>query len=436
MLALFVSGVIGGVGLVHDHGSVGLVHERRSVWTTLGELRTILWRNYAASVTNHIPLLPYVLFALALAVVAGPVVVFLSLYHSQLGQAISVALRNSAPQLRQVLLVATAFPLRLIQVFIVIFRANNKPINARIYDDQLAANLFDLAVQVGLIVFFWVHGTARLSLFLASLPGWALPSALVWLSVGAIYCLYNLPSRSSLVEFVVDASVAVLLLGGLLMFSVGWVLHLLSSHVHHLERAVQRVLSPVLLLLERVGGMVMRFVLRPIGRIVETVFFPLRILFRWIGRIFPAEWLARAISSVVSAVSLVLVLLFIIVTLYRIPTLIRAFRDRGAGETAAETIWRAVEQERAWLQSSSQQRANRWRAVAQRKRLKKAQASAQAANDPDDGEEEDEEEEEVAAAPSSRRRSSSRSPARKAATRSKSPRAKSPRAKSKSPRRK
>ena len=60
MLALFVSGVIGGVGLVHDH---------RSELITLGELRAGLWRNYADSVTKHIPLLPYLLFATAMAVV-------------------------------------------------------------------------------------------------------------------------------------------------------------------------------------------------------------------------------------------------------------------------------------------------------------------------------------------------------------------------------
>ena len=77
-------------------------------------------------------------------------------------------------------------------------------------------------------------------------------------------------------------------------------------------------------------------------------------------------------------------LLFIIVTVYRIPTLIRAFRDRTDQETTAETIWRSLAAERAWIQSATQQRANRWRAVAERKRRQRAAAEQGNANQDDD----------------------------------------------------
>ncbi len=427
---LLLLGVIGGVALLN---------ESREHWITWAEFRNFIWDKWVLCIQNHIPIIPPLILTFLLCIVVGPIAICVFIYRSKLGQSLALFFRNHAPKILLVLLFVTAIPLRLIPVTIVVLRMmkdqtwSNERIRAKVLEDQLSCNVLDFMAEGACFALYWLYGTAGLFRLYASVPNVVSSVAAIWLLVGAVYCAFTWSRRSTKqFDVLLQGPVTFWILVGLGLFSVGWIIHLLSSLVDRIGPVIQRTLAEVVTIFERIFNVLHHSIVRPIFfALVRPIFVALKALFsplgmvlRWVGRIFPAEFLGRMISSFMSAVALGLVLLFIIVTIYRIPTLIRAFRNRSAGETTSDTIWRAVEAERAWIQSSSQQRANRWRAVAQRKRLKKAQANAKQ-EEVEEGEEEAEQEVEIVPSPP-RRRASSRSPARRSASRSKSPKSKSP----------
>ncbi len=353
---------------------------------------------------------PWILFALYVAcafVVMGPVSVILDVAQSNAFKQILLFLTAirafvvtgpvsvvldvaQSSAFKQTILFLTAIPLRVIPVAIVVLTSKEEKVQ---FDSHLGANLFDWAVCA--ILYFTVpwHLVPLVPLSVSLFIG-------VWLAVGALYSWRYLITHSVMTEMLrVPVSVNVAWL--LAIWSVGWVVHLALK--------TARFLQPVLAPIGEAVGNALSIVLRHLANVCDRVFVrPVAAILQKVEGTF--RW--APFEAVGRALALALVVLFIIVTVYRIPALYKAFRDRADGETTSATIWRAVERERAWIQSASEQRANRWKAVAERKRLQKAKASRAIAVDRD--EEEEEEEELVPVVVRRRGRGASRSPARKA----------------------
>ena len=446
VLVLIASATIGALD--------GIFHEDASKRVTQGNALDFLKKFGERCVTRPICMAMLVAILLILGMVAGPSAVF-----RRFGVARCVA------AFRHLLLWVTAIPLRVIPVAIVVSRSPG-PLSQSSYDQQLKLNLFDLVI---ICCLYWLQGFSRLmDLYSRTrLPAWALSLAGIWLIMGTVYWtrFSNTPHRKTTLssyetEYWLRHPVTVLVLGWLWRSSVGWVVDLLwnpiatlcefsantlnrfviyplknlvdallppvsrllrwfgralSSICNGLFRVANLLWNPIATLLEYVVNGLNQFVLYPLKSLLETIFSPVSSFIQWFGTVLPLEAIGRAFATFWNAALLVLAVLFIFVTVYRIPALIRAFRDRNAQETANETIWRALQTELAWIQSSSQQRANRWRAVAERKRLKAAQSSHK---DDDDDENDDSSPRQRRSPARKASRKASKSPARRASSRS------------------